>query len=180
MENLCKIKKFSKNLYLILSFLVAIIPLYYLGYWIFINYLPKTLINVNIHPTPLIANELSVKLQAIGFLTSLLPLSALVYVILNIRELFSFYKEGVIFSFEHVILFKQTAKALILWVLSSIIYESVKSVIFSSGNLPGNRVITVGLSSGEITALLLVGIVFIIAWVMDEGRVLNEENKLTV
>ena len=180
MDNLSKIKKFSKNLHLLLSCLVVMIPLYYASYWLFINYLPETLINVNIHPTPLVSNELPIKFQIIGFFTSLLPLSALIYVIANIRKLFSFYKEGVIFSFEHVSLFKKTAKALVLWVVLSIIYESAKSVIFSAGNLPGSRVIKVGFSTAEITTLLVGGIVFIIAWVMDEGRILSEENKLIV
>jgi hypothetical protein len=180
MDNLYKIKKFSKNLYLMLSSLMVIIPLYYISYWALINYLPETLINVNIPPTPVSPNELSIKLQLIGFIVSFLPLSALLYLVINIRKLFSFYKEGMIFSFEHVSLFKKTAKALILWVILSIIYETAKSVIFSAGNPPGSRVIRVEFSSAEITTLLVGGIVFIIAWVMDEGRILNEENKLTV
>lgn len=180
MDNLSKIKKFSKNLHLILSFLVVVIPLYYVLYWVFVNYLPETFINVNIHPTPLIPNELPIKFQILGLFASLLPLSALIYVIINIRKLFSFYKEGVIFSFEHVSLFKKTAKALILWVVLSIIYESAKSVIFSAGNPPGSRVLKVGFSSAEFTTLVLGGIVFIIAWVMDEGRIITEEQQLTV
>jgi hypothetical protein len=180
MDNLSKIKKFSKNLHSLLSFLVVMIPIYYVSYWVFVNYLPESLINVNIQPTPLSPNVLPVKLQIIGFITSLLPLSALIYVILNIRKLFSFYKEGEIFSFEHVSLFKKTAKALILWVILSIFYESAKSVIFSVGNPPGSRVLKVGFSSAEITTLIVGGIVFIIAWVMDEGRILNEEKELTV
>ena len=180
MDNLSRITKFSKNIYLFLSFLLVVIPLYYVSYWLFINYLPESFINVNIHPTPLIPNELPIKLQIIGFFISLLPFSALIYVITNIRKLFSFYKEGMIFSFEHVSLFKQTAKALVLWAIFSIIYESAKSVIFSVGNAPGSRVLKVGLSSAEITTFVIGGIVFIIAWVMDEGRILNEEKELTV
>jgi len=180
MENLFKIKKFSKNFHLMLSALMVIIPLYYISYWALINYLPETLINVNIPPTPVSPNELSIKLQLIGFIVSFLPLSALLYLIINIRRLFSFYKEGVIFSFEHVGLFKKTAKALVSWVILSIIYESAKSVIFSAGNPPGSGVLKIGFSSSEITTLLVGGIVFIIAWVMDEGRILSEENKLTV
>jgi hypothetical protein len=180
MENLLKMKKFSRNFYWLLSFLVVLIPLYYACYWVFINYLPETLINVNTDPTPLIPHELPISLQLIGFIICLLPLSALVYVILNIRKLFSFYKEGEIFSFEHVRIFKQTAKALVMWAVLSIIYESAKSVIFSVGNPPSSRVFSVGLTSAEITTFLVGGVVFIIAWVMDEGRILNEENKLTV
>jgi hypothetical protein len=180
MDNLSKIKKFSKNFHLLLSFLLGLIPLYYVLYWTFINDLPETFINVNIHPTPLIPNELPIKLQIIGFITSLLPLSALTYGLVNIRKLFSFYKEGVIFSFEHVGFFKNTAKALVLWVVFSIVYESVKSVLFSSGNPAGSRVLEVGFSSAEITALMVGGIVFVIAWVMEEGRILAEEKELTV
>jgi hypothetical protein len=67
-----------------------------------------------------------------------------------------------------------------LWVVLSIVYESAKSVLFSAGNPPGSRVLKVGLSSAEITTLMVGGIVLIIAWVMDEGRILTEEKELTV
>ena len=180
MDHLSKIKKFSIYIHWLLSFLMVMIPLYYVGYWALVNHLPQTFINVNIHPIPLIPNTLPIKLQIIGFFTSLLPLSALIYVLTNIRKLFSFYKKGVIFSFKHVRLFKQTAKVLVLWVIFSIIYESAKSVIFSAGNPPGSRVLKIGLSSAEITTLVIGGIVLIIAWVMEEGRILNEEKELTV
>ena len=125
-------------------------------------------------------NELSIKLQLIGFIVSFLPLSALLYLIINIRRLFSFYKEGVIFSFEHVDIFKKTSKALIGWVLLSILYESAKSILFSIGNPPGQGIVNVEFSSQEITTLVIAGIVFVIAWVMDEGRILTEEQHLTV
>ncbi len=180
MDNLSKIKKISKNFHLLLSFLLLVIPLYYISYWVFINYLPDTLIKVNSPSTPFIPLKLPIKFQVLGFVASLLPLSALTYGLINIRKLFAFYKEGVIFSFEHVRLFKNTAKALVLWVVLSIIYESAKSVLFSFGNPPGSRVLEVGFSSAEITTLMVGGIVFVIAWVMDEGRILNEEQELTI
>jgi len=180
MDNLSKIKKISKNFYLLLSFLLVAIPLYYILYWVLINYLPDTLITVNSPSAPFAPHKLPIKFQILGFIASLLPLSALTYGLINIRKLFSFYKEGVIFSFEHVRLFKNTAKALVLWVVLSIIYESAKSVLFSLGNPPGSRVLEVGFSSAEITTLMVGGIVFVIAWVMDEGRILNEERELTI
>lgn len=180
MDNLSKIKKFSKGFYVLISFFLLTIPLYYISYWIFINHLPETLITVNVPSTPLIPNPLPVKLQLVGFIVSLLPLSALTYGLLNLRKLFSFYKDGVIFSFEHVTLFRNTAQALVLWVVSSIIYESAKSVLFSIGNPPGNRVLSVGFSSAEMATLVVGGIVFFIAWIMDEGRILTEEKELTV
>lgn len=180
MDNLIKIQKFSKNFRLLISFLIVAIPLYYIVYWSCINHLPATLITANIQPTPLAPHNLPIKLQLIGFITSLFPLSALIYGLVNIRKLFYFYKEGVIFSFELVTIFKNTAKALVLWVALSMIYESIKTVLFTLGNPPGSRVIDIEFGSAEITPLLVGCIVFVIARVMDEGRVLLEENKLTV
>lgn len=180
MDNLSKIKKISNQFYLLLSILLAAIPLLNILFWSLINYLPETLINVNFPGTPISPNKLTVQLRVIGFIVSMLPLSALLYCILNIRKLFSFYKKGVIFSFEHVNLFKKIAKALMLWVIFEIIYDSAVSVIFTIGNPPGQRFLKVGLSSGEFTALFVGGIIFVIAWVMEEGRILNEEKELTI
>jgi len=180
LENLSKIKKLSKNFHLLLSVILFLVPLYYILYWSLINHLPETLITVNTISDPLIPHNLPIKLQLAGFFVSLLPLSALTYGLVNIRKIFSFYRQGIIFSFEHVSLFRKTAKALLFWVLFSILYESAKSVLFSMGNPPGSRVINVGLGSSEITTLIVAGIVFLIAWVMDEGRILTEENELTV
>jgi len=178
--NLSKIKKLSKNIHLLLSFLLVVIPIYYVIYWSFINHLPKTLITVNTLPTPLVPNELSMTLQVLGFIACLFPLSALTYGLINVRRLFSYYKEGVIFSLEHVNIFKHIAKALILWVVLSILYNSAKSVLFSIGNPPGHVLLTVGVTSAELTTLIVGVVMFVIAWVMDEGRALAEEQQLTV
>ena len=180
MGNLPKIQKFSKTMHRLLSVLLVVIPLYYILYWACINHLPEQLITVNTHAEPLIPYKLSAIWQVVGFLASLFPMSALFYGILNLRKLFTYYGKGIIFSLEHVSLFKSIAKALLLWVLLSIVYESAKSILFSLGAGPGNRVVTVEMSSSEIMILLVGGIVWIIAWVMDEGRLLNEESELTV
>lgn len=180
MNNQKRIKKISKFFHLTFSVLLGVVPLYYVIYWSFINIFPETLVTVNVLPSPLIPNILSIKFQLIGFLISLLPLSALIYGIINMRELFSFYKEGVIFSFKHVKIFNRTSKALISWVFLSILYESAKSVLFSMGNPPGQRTVSIGFSSTEITTIVVAGIVFVIAWVMDEGRIITEEQQLTI
>lgn len=180
MDNLSKIKKFSKKFHLLISLMLAASPVYYVGYWVFINILPKTLVTVNVDSTTLVPNHLPIKLQLIGFAISLLPLSALIYGLMNISRLFSLYMEGVFFSFEHVSVFKKTSKALLSWVLLSMLYESAKSILFSIGNPPGQGVVSVSFGSSEFTNLLVAGIVIVIAWVMDEGRIITEEQHLTV
>lgn len=180
MNNLRRIKKISKLFYLVFSVLLFAVPLYYIIYWVFINHFPETMVTVNIETQPLARYPLSPGIRLIGYCASLLPLAALCCGLVYIRKLFSFYREGVIFSYEHVSVFKKIAKALIFWVILSILYESVKSILFSIGNPPGQRVVSVGFSSSEMTMLIVAGIVFVIAWVMDEGRILLEEQHLTV
>ena len=65
--------------------------------------------------------------------------------------------------------------------LAALIYGlSNMRKLFSLGNPPGQRTLSVGFSSPELTTLVVAGIVFVIAWVMDEGRILTEEQQLTV
>lgn len=180
MDNMSKIKKVSKLFSLLLTALLVILPIYYILYWLFINSLSESLINVNIEPVPECLNTLSANLQIIGFISSLLPLSALIYGIIHIKKLFSFYKEGIIFSLEQVILFKKISKALALWIVFSIIYESIKSIIFSWDNPVGEHVLEIGFNGNQIGILVISIVILVIAWIMDEGRILNEENKLTV
>ncbi len=180
MDNMTRIERFSKKLHLLLSCLLVVIPLYYVLYWALINHLPDKLITVNIPSTPLIPYELPVKLQVLGFLASLLPLSALIYGLVNLRKLFAFYGKGILFSFMHVSILRSISKALVLWVLLSVLYESAKSVLFSVGAPPGSRVVEVTFGTAEIMTLLVGGIALVIAWVMDEGRILTEERELTI
>ena len=180
MKNLSRIKRFSKTFHQLLSLLLVAIPLYYVLYWVFINDLPTQLISVNTPSVPLIPYDLGLQMRALGFLASLLPQAALLYGLWHLRKLFGFYREGVIFSFAHVRIFKSTSKALLLWVLFSMVYESAKSILFSLGAGPGNRVVSIGFTSSEMTTLMVGGMVWVIARVMDEGRILTEENELTV
>ncbi|WP_428025682.1 DUF2975 domain-containing protein [Arcobacter sp.] len=180
MDNMSKIKKVSKLFNLLLTGLLIILPIYYILYWLFINSLSESLINVNIGPVPECSNALSVNLQIIGFISSLLPLSALIYGIIHIKKLFLFYQEGITFSLEQVILFKKVSKALALWIVFSIIYESIKSILFSWDNPVGERILEIGFNGNQIGIVIISIVILVIAWIMDEGRILSEENKLIV
>jgi hypothetical protein len=180
MDNMSKIKKVSKLFNLLFTGLLIILPIYYILYWLFINSLSESLINVNIEPVPECSNTLSVNLQIIGFISSLLPLSALIYGIIHVKKLFSFYQEGITFSLEQVILFKKVSKALALWIVFSIIYESIKSIIFSWDNPVGERILEIGFNGNQIGIVIISIVILVIAWIMDEGRILSEENKLIV
>ncbi len=108
MDNLLKTKRLSRQFYLLASLLLVAIPCYYVGYWTFINSLPNTLVNVNVAASALSPHPLPVKLQFLGFTASLLPLSALLYGLTNLRRLFALYREGVFCEMEPVQLGKKS------------------------------------------------------------------------
>jgi hypothetical protein len=180
MDNIAKIKRFSKRFHVLLSVLMVLTPLFFVLYWTFINYLPETFMAVNRVSKTLIPNPLTPMEQLLGYVASLFPMAALLYGLANIRRLFSFYMQGIIFSLEHVSVFKKIARALILYVVFSVLYRSAQSVIFSLGNPPGERVLSVGVGSEEIFSLMVGAIALLISWVMEEGRIISEENQLTV
>jgi len=180
MDNFSNIKSLSTKLNLFFSLLLILVPLFYIAYWWFINDLSYPFISVNSQAKQLSPSELSIKLQILGFLASLFPLSAFFYGVLQLKKLFSFYEKGMIFSLEHVSIFKKLAKALTLWVVFSIIYESVKSVIFSINNPEGSRVLQVGIDSNQVILLIVSVIILLIAKIMDEGRKIDEESKFTI
>lgn len=180
MKSLDKIKKISTTFHLIIKFFLILIPIYYLGFWIFINDIPSSLIQPQPYLGSFLKNELTINLKILGFASSILPMLSLIYIFINLKRLFNFYKNGDIFSFEHVEVFKKMAKGLLFWVFFSIVYEGSKSIIFSFTNPPGSRVVAISFGSMELTFILGAVIVLIISWVMDEGRILLNENRLTI
>ena len=179
MSNLKKITKTSNFFYLVISFILAVIPLFYAFFWIFINELPGSMIQVNI-ADKMLSQPVSGWLRTAGFLASLFPMFSLFYIFYNLRKLFAFYREGKIFSFVHVDIFKKISWGFLLWVISSIAYGTATSVIFSFNNPPGQRMLSVGIGSSELTSFFMAGIILVISRVMDEGRVLYEENQFTI
>ncbi len=109
----------------------------------------QTLINVNTAAQPILDNTLSVPLQWLGFLAALPVILSLIYGLVNIDRLFRYYQQGIIFSYQQVRLFKHIAKALLLWVVTSMLYESAKSVVFTWQIPPGERLLTVGFGSAD-------------------------------
>lgn len=176
MQNLSRVKYLSSWIHAFLVISIAISPIYYVSYWFLLNQYPL----MSNSPSAIVAHQLPIEIQAAGFISSLLPLSALMYLLFNLIKIFSFYKQGIVFSLKHVSLFKKTSKLLVVWVLLSIIYESAKSVLFSWGNPVGERVLSVSFGSEQLTVLIVATFVYVIAWVIDEGRKLAEENQMVI
>ena len=175
-----KVQSLSLWMHRLLSAGLVITPVYYIFYWFLLGQDMRSLVLDTTNPLAIAPYQLAFELQLAGFVVSMFPMLVLMCVLFYLRKIFSSYKEGVIFSFEHVVLFKKTAKYLFVWVLLTVIYEAVKSVLFSLGNPVGERVLSITFGSEEIMVVLVATFIYVIAWVMNEGRLLAEENQMTI
>ena len=98
----------------------------------------------------------------------------------HLIRLFGLYERGDIFKLSNVHCYKKLSRVLIGWFLASILSSSLLSVVLTLHHPPGQRTISLEMRSSEITTLLVGLILMVIAWVMEEGRKLQEDQDLTV
>ncbi len=102
-------------MYAVITVLIIAVISFDIFFWVFLNSLPETLITVNKAPQAVVSYEVPLLIRVAGFAVSLLPISALVYALMNMRKLFGYYKLGVIFSSEHTVLFRRVAKGFFVY-----------------------------------------------------------------
>lgn len=156
--------------------IAVVAPLLTLLYWTLFNYLPQGLRPLQ----PYQIAELSWHTAALAFLVSLLPLGVAMFGLLTLTRLFSLYEAAVYFSRETVRLFHQLGLTLILWVIATLLYTSLLSVVLTFNNPAGKRTLVATFEYGDLALLLMGGVVILVSWIMDEGRKLEEEQAHTI
>lgn len=116
----------------------------------------------------------------IGFAISMIPVSMLVYGLVQLRRLFSLYGKGVIFSNLHAVYLRGFALASILSVFLQILSGSLLSVLLTFQNPPGARHVTVSITSDHLGTVFLGSVLLVIAWIMVEGSKMAEDNAQIV
>lgn len=113
-------------------------------------------------------------------MTEMIPMAAMIYGLLKLRELFGLYEKGLIFTEKNVTCFRSLGRTLIIWVICDVVKNSLISIVLTLPNPPGHRMITVGLYSADFTAIFVGIVILIIAWVMDEARKIQEDQALII
>lgn len=88
--------------------------------------------------------------------------------------------EGHIFSPTTVACYRRLGRSLLFWAAAQFLGTPLLTLALTSANPPGQHMITIGVGSGELTALFLGGVVLLVSCVMDEGRRLEEDQLLTI
>ena len=181
MDRLERIKKQGKRFKYLFIALFIITPVIPAAVWIFYNYLPAVIREQMMKqfftsaPASLALDQRIYSAIA-GLIVSGITMAGF-YVLI---KLFSLYEKGIIFSSDNVSCYRKLGFLIIISMAAGIIQNSAISVIFSLHNPPGQRIITLSLSSSDIAIGIIGMIVVLISWIMDAGREIMEEQELTV
>jgi len=177
-DNTHRIRRTSRFFIYLFRSLMVLAPLVLLAVWIFMNdFLP--MMQHEMLPE-FVRLPLPMSARVLGFCVTLIPLSLFLYANSILIRLFRLYEAGQIFSADNVSCFRRLSRVLMAWCLVGILSDPLFSVALTLHHPPGERILSIGLGSPDLTALLIGGILAVISWVMDEARTLKEEQALTI
>ena len=160
------------------TIVLVLIPVVNASLWTFINDLP-TAMQETILPV-YVRIPLPASARVLGFIVALVPASVVMYGTVVLIRLFRLYETGQIFRPANVHCFRSLSRTLVAWCAANIVSGALMSMALTLHHPAGQRMISVGLGSPDITALLVGLVLGVIAWVMEEGSRLQEEQDYTV
>jgi hypothetical protein len=181
MKNIDRIKKTSRRFRILFIVIMVITPLIPVALIMMSNELPgpmrTQLFKDSLVP---IRETLSFQTRLFASTASLLTSGIAMTGLFFIIRLFRLYETGKIFAKEHVTCFRRLGYILIIYMFAGIIRNSLVTIILTLANPPGQRIISLGFSSSDLTKLFIGLVLLLISRVMDIGREIQEEQQLTV
>jgi hypothetical protein len=178
MNNKERIQQASRRLRYLLTAVFWAMPVINAVAWIFMNRFPEMMTSKML---PYFVHlPLPVASRLMGFMVVMLPTGVAMAGAYHLMRLFELYERGEIFKPSNVHRYKKLSRVLLWWFVAGILCRSLLSVVLTLDRPPGQRMITFGLSSSDLTILLLGLILAVITWVMEEGRRLQEDQDLTI
>ncbi len=127
-----------------------------------------------------ILEPLSFTAKVWGFMVSCIPAMIGMIITFSLMRLFKYYQQGKIFTLDNIRQIKRVGLTMLAWAILNPIYQVLMSLVVTLQNPVGQRVIAINLDTDYFRNLITAGIVFVIAYIMQEGVKLREEQALTV
>jgi hypothetical protein len=171
-----RITQLGARLRTVTTILMIAVPVVLALAWALVNHLPYFIAQL---PVP-VKGYLPWGTRALAFVASMLPGGVAIYALSRLRRLFGLYAKGVIFQAANVECFRQLGYALFAWAGAGFLFKPIAGIILTFHWTPGTRLLVLGLDSQDVVAVFMGLVVITVAWVMDQGRKLNEEHELFV
>ncbi len=176
MNGIARIQKASRRLRGACTALLVVIPLAVALAWRFIDQIPLTQLNLPVKPDP----GHPPIVWVLGFLVSMIPAGVVMYAVGRLRRLFGLYARGVIFGPANVACYRRLGWASLVWAGAEFLSRPLHGLVLTWFNPPGQRLLVLGLDGNILLGLFAGAAVLTVAWVMEEGRRIEEEQALIV
>lgn len=177
-DNSQKIEKMSRRLRRLFQLCIFVLPLVPVFFWLGYNHLPQVM-HDNIFPAAA-PSWLPLNSRLIALAGGIPAIVVLVLALIGLKRLFALYERGIYFQAENVALFRLLARLAFCSVIADVINKTVLELARTINNPPGERLISIGLSSDHLKLMIVAAIIMIIGLVIDEGRKIQDEIELTV
>lgn len=114
------------------------------------------------------------------FGAAMLPGAAVMYAYRSLWRLFDLYAAGAFFEQENVACFRDIGWALMAQQILTLPAGALQTLALTAHNPEGERMVTLAIEDSNVTLLVVGLMIILISKVMDEGRKLQEEQRLTV
>jgi len=170
------IARVSARLRTVTTLLMIALPVVLALAWALVNHLPYFIAQL---PVP-VKGYLPRATRALAFVASMLPGGVAIYALSRLRRLFDLYAHGEIFRAANVECFRQLGWSLFAWAVAGFLFKPIAGIILTFHWQPGTRLLVLGIDSQDVVAVFMGLVVLTVAWVMDQGRRLSEEQELYV
>ncbi|KAA5605877.1 DUF2975 domain-containing protein [Roseospira marina] len=103
-----------------------------------------------------------------------------VWMLSALWRLFGLYGQGRIFERDNVLALRRFGLGLIAYALTSVVLTTLLVLILTMTAPVGQRILEVTVDHGQVSTLILGSVFLVIARVMDEGRLLREEQATII
>ncbi len=124
--------------------------------------------------------QLSLLEKIAGFMVSCIPTAISMMIAFSLIRLFDCYQRGVIFALESIQYIRRVGIIMLIGAALNPLYQALICLVVTLNNPHGQRFIKISLDGNYFRNLITAGIVFLIAYIMQEGVKLHEEQALTV
>jgi hypothetical protein len=114
--------------------------------------------------------------RAVGFLVSMIPMSVLLFLLLQAYRLFGAYRLGLLFTDAAPIRLRRIGIGMIGLALLRPVTATLLGVLLTLANAPGQRIVAIGISIDEYMIAACGGLLMAIGHVMAEAKRIADDN----
>jgi Protein of unknown function (DUF2975) len=174
-QAMLRIQRMSRAMGWACLVVMVVLPCAYAWYWLTTS-APNLATQGNV-PASAIGPTLTAVQRASAALVNAVPLGFLLIGLYNAKRCFDVFIGGEVFSAQAVKRLRGFAGWMAAAALAAMVATAITSVLLTLNNPKGTRILAVSFGSDQVLALLLAGMVWVMAAVIAEGQALAEENR---